>query len=130
MAILNKTDLFHALFDALRQHTDSIYFEGGDNPYRFFFKDKFFTAFIRNVHFAGAGRSTSDEYRIQCPEHLPATLRDLRSKGDRVFVLGFSADVHAFSAWDPDRFLRRNPSDPFSVYTRLSHMQVDKFQGP
>ncbi len=79
MAILYKTDLFHALFDALRQHTDSVYFEGGDNPYRFFFKDKFVTAFIRNVHFAGAGRSTSDEYRIQCPEHLPATLRDLRS---------------------------------------------------
>ena len=129
MNILNDTDLFHALFDALRQHTDSIYFEGGDNPYRFFFKDKFFTAFIRNVHFAGAGRSTSDEYRIQCPEHLPATLRDLRSKGDRVFVLGFSADVHAFSAWDPDRFLRRNPSDPFSVYTRLSHMQKANAKG-
>ena len=129
MAILYKTDLFHALFDALRQHTDSVYFEGGDNPYRFFFKDKFVTAFIRNVHFAGAGRSTSDEYRIQCPEHLPATLRDLRSKGDRVFVLGFSADVHAFSAWDPDRFLRRNPSDPFSIYTRLSRMREANAEG-
>lgn len=129
MAILNKTDLFHALFDALCQHTDSVYFEGGDNPYRFFFQDKFVTAFIRNVHFAGAGRSTSDEFRIQCPGHLPATLRNLRRQGDRVLVLGFSADVQAFSAWDPDRFLRRNPSDPFSVYTRLSGMQEANAEG-
>ncbi len=129
MAILNKTDLYHALFDAFLQYTDSIHFEGGDNPYRFFFKDTFVTAFIRNVHFAGAGRSTSDEYRIQCPDHLPATLRALRNKGDRVFVLGFSSDVQAFSAWDPNRFLKRNPSDPFSVYTRLSRMRDANTKG-
>ena len=83
MNILNKTDLFHALFDAFRQHTDSVYFEGGENPYRFSFKDKFVNAFIRNVHFAGAGRSTSDdEYRIPMPRgYLPATLRDLKEQG-------------------------------------------------
>ena len=130
MNILNKTDLFHALFDAFRQHTDSVYFLSGENPYRFSFKDKFVNAFIVNVHFAGAGRSTSDEYRIQCPGHLPATLRNLRRQGDRVFVLGFSAELQAFSAWDPDRFLDRNPeAQRFSVYTRLSSMQEATLRG-
>ncbi len=130
MAILNKTDLFHVLFDAFLQNTDSVYFLGGENPYRFSFKDKFINAFIVNVHFAGAGRSTSDEYRIQCPGHLPATLSNLRRQGDRVFVLGFSADLQAFSAWDPDRFLDRNPEvQRFSVYTRLSSMQEANAEG-
>ena len=130
MARLNKTDLFHVLFDAFLQNTDSVYFAGGNNPYRFSFKDKFVNAFIVNVHFAGAGRSTSDEYRIQCPGHLPATLRNLRRQGDRVFVLGFSADLQAFSAWDPDRFLDRNPeAQRFSVYTRLSVMQEANAKG-
>ena len=35
---------------AFRQHTDLVYFDGGDNPYRFFFKDKFVTVFIGNIH--------------------------------------------------------------------------------
>ncbi len=128
MAILNKTDLFHALFDAFRQHTDSVYFEGGDNPYRFFFKDKFVTVFVGNVHFAR--RRDLDEYRIQCPSNLPATLNNTKLRGDTVFVLGFSADVHAFSAWDPDRFLIRNPgARRFSVYTRLSGMEDAAVEG-
>ncbi len=130
MARLNKTDLFHVLFDAFLQNTDAVYFLGGENPYRFSFKDKFVNAFIVNVHFAGAGRSTSDEYRIQCPGHLPATLRNLRRQGDGVFVLGFSADLQAFSAWDPDRFLDRNPEvQRFSVYTRLSGMEDAAVEG-
>ena len=122
MNILNKTDLFHALFDAFRQHTDSVYFVGGDNPYRFCFKGKFVTAFVGNVHFAK--RTDPDEYRIQCPGHLPTTLSNNKLRGDTVLVLGFSADVHAFGAWDPDRFLARNSRvQRFSVYTRLSCMQ-------
>ena len=121
MNILNKTDLFHALFDAFHQHTDSVYFLGGENPYRFSFKGEFVNIFIGNIH--SAQRVDLDEYRIQCPGRLPETLRDLRSKGDRVFVLGFSADVHAFSAWDPDIFLNRNLVQRFSVYTRLSRMR-------
>ena len=56
MAILNKTDLFHVLLDAFLQNTDSVCFLGGENPYRFSFKDKFVNVFIVNVHFAGAGR--------------------------------------------------------------------------
>ncbi len=127
MNILNKTDLFHALFDAFRQHTDSVYFERGANPYRFFFKGEPITVFIGNIH--SARRLDQDEYRIQCPGHLPATLRNLRRQGDRVFVLGFSADVHAFSAWDPDRFLKRNQRRRFSIYTRLSVMQEATLRG-
>ena len=103
MVILNKTDLFHALFDAFRQHTDRVYFAGGDNPYRFSFKDKFVTVFIGNIH--SARRPNPDEYRIQCPGDLPEKLRNSRRIGDAVLVLGFSADVHTFSAWDPDSFL-------------------------
>lgn len=121
MNILNKTDLFHALFDAFHQYTDSVYFAGGNNPYRFSFKGEFVNIFIGNIH--SAQRVDLDEYRIQCPGRLPETLRELRRKGERVFVLGFSADVQAFSAWDPDIFLNRNLVQRFSVYTRLSRMR-------
>lgn len=128
MAILNKTDLFHSLFDAFRQYADSVYFERGTNPYRFSFKGEPVTVFIGNIH--SARRFDRDEYRIQCPGHLPATLRNLRRQGERVFVLGFSADVPAFSAWDPDIFLDRNPDvQRFSVYTRLSGMQEATSKG-
>ena len=124
MARLNKTDLFHVLFDAFLQNTDSVYFLGGENPYRFSFKDKFVNAFIVNVHFAGAGRSTSDEYRIQCPGRLLEMLELSRSAGDTVLVLGFFAPLGVFSAWDPDRFLARNPEvTQVSIYTRLSGMR-------
>ena len=127
MNILNKTDLFHALFDAFSQHTDSVYFAGGNNPYRFSFKGEFVTIFVGNVHFAM--RADPDEYRIQCPGNMPATLHDLRRKGDRVLVLGFSADAHAFSAWDPDRFMMRNSRRRFSIYTRLSCMREANAEG-
>ena len=122
MAILNRTALFHALFDAFRQHPDFVYFAGGGNPYRFFFKDRFVTVFIGNVHFAN--RAESDEYRIQCPGDLPERLRNSRLRGDIILILGFSADVHTFSAWAPDRFLARDSRvRRFSLYTRLPRMQ-------
>ena len=128
MTILNKTDLFHSLFDAFRQNTDSVYFVGGDNPYRFSFKGKFVTIFVGNIHFAK--RADPDEYRIQCPGNLPATLDNSKLRGDTVLILGFSAGVHAFSAWDPDRFLARNSRvQRFSVYTRLSRLQEAAAQG-
>lgn len=128
MTILNKTDLFYSLFDAFRQHTDMVYFAGGYNPYRFFFKGKFITVFIGNLH--SARRTDPDEYRIQCPGDLPATLGNSKQGGDRVCILGFSQDTHAFSAWDPDRFLARNPRvQRFSVYTRLSRMREAAAQG-
>ena len=127
MVMLNKTDLFQALFDAFRQHTDSVYFHSGDNPYRFFFKGKFVTVFIGNIHFAQ--RAEPDEYRIQCPGGLPEKLWNGRRTGDTVLVLGFSADVHTFSAWDPDRVLGRNLVQQFSLYTRLSRMQEAAAQG-
>ena len=128
---LNKTDLFHALFDAFRQYTDSVYFEHGENPYQFSFEGKFVNAFIVNVHSAGAGRSTSDdEYRIQCPGRLLKMLYLSRSAGDTVLVLGFFAPLGVFSAWDPDRFLARNPEvKQVSIYTRLSHMQEANAEG-
>ncbi len=45
-------------------------------------------------------------------------------------VLGFSADAKAFSAWDPDRFLDRNPrAQRFSIYTRLSSMRMAVTRG-
>ena len=128
MAMLNKTDLFYSLFDALRQHTDMVYFAGGDNPYRFFFKDRFVTVFIRNLH--STRRTEPDEYRIQCPGNLPVTLGSSKLRGDRVCILGFSQDTRVFSAWDPDRFLARDSrSQQFSVYTRLSRMQEAAARG-
>ncbi len=127
MNILNKTDLFHALFDAFRQHTDSVYFAGGNNPYRFSFKGESVTIFVGNIH--SAQRTNPDEYRIQCPGRLPAILDKRREEGDTVLVLGFFADLRVFGAWDPDRFLARNPSDLFSVYTRLSCMQEANVEG-
>ena len=128
MAILNKTDLFYSLFDALRQHTDMVYFAGGANPYRFSFKGRFVTVFIGNLH--SARRAEQDEYRIQCSGNLPVTLGDSKQRGDLVYVLGFSQDTHTFSAWDPDRFLVRNPiARRFSLYTRLSRMQEAAARG-
>ena len=127
MVILTKTDLFHSLFDAFRQHTDLVYFAGGDNPYQFSFKNKFVTVFIGNIH--SARRPNPDEHRIQCPGDLPEKLRNRRRTGDAVLVLGFSADVHTFSAWDPDRFLARDSVQRFSLYTRLSRMQEAAAQG-
>ncbi len=128
MANLNKTDLFYSLFDAFRQHTDMVYFAGGDNPYRFSSKGRFVTVFIGNLH--SAGRAEPDEYRIQCPGNLPVTLGNSKRGGDTVCILGFSQDTHAFSAWDPDRFLARNPRvQRFSVYTRLSRLQEAAAQG-
>lgn len=127
MAILNKTDLFHSLFDAFRQNTDSVYFVCGNNPYRFSFKGKFVTVFVGNIHFAGR---TDDEYRIQCPGDLPATLGNSKLGGDTVLILGFSAEVQVFNAWDPDKFLARNSRvRRFSVYTRFSRMQEATAQG-
>ena len=127
MNILNKTDLFHALFDAFRQHTDSVYFVGGENPYRFSFKGKFVTIFVGNIH--SAQRTNPDEYRIQCPGHLPAILDKIREEGDTVLVLGFFADLPVFGAWDPDRFMIRNSRRRFSVYTRLSGMEDAAVEG-
>lgn len=128
MTILDKADLFHALFDAFRQHTPAVYFAGGDNPYRFYYKGRYLLVFIGNVHFAR--RIDPDEYRIQCPGHLPSKLSKDRQAGDIVLVLGFSADVMTFSAWDPDRFLDRNPrAQRFSIYTRLSSMQMAVTRG-
>ena len=128
MMLLDRKDLFHALFDALRQHTHAVYFVGGDNPYRFYYKDRYLSVFIGNVHFAR--RSDPDEYRIQCPGHLPTKLSEDRQDGDTVLVLGFSADVMAYCAWDPDRFLDRNPrSQRFSIYTRLSSMRMAVTRG-
>lgn len=128
MTILNKTDLFYSLFDAFRQHTDMVYFAGGDNPYRFSFKGRFVTVFIGNLH--STRRTDPDEYRIQCPGNLPATLDNNKLRGDRVCILGFSQDTHAFSAWDPDRFLARNSrAQRFSVYTRLSRMREAAVRG-
>ena len=128
MAILNKTDLFYSLFDAFRQHTDMVYFAGGDNPYRFFLKGRFVTVFIGNLH--SAGRAEPNEYRIQCTGNLPVTLAESRLEGDLAFVLGFSQDVHTFSAWHPDRFLARNSrTQRFSVYTRLSRMHEAAARG-
>ncbi len=128
MALLDKTDLFHALFDALRQQTPAVYFAGGVNPYRFYYKGRYLSVFIGNIHFAK--RTDPDEYRIQCPGHLPTKLKNDKQSGDTVLVLGFSADVKAFSAWDPDRFLDRNPrAQRFSVYTRVSSMRTAMTKG-
>lgn len=128
MTLLDRKDLFHALFDALRQHTHAFYFAGGDNPYRFYYKGRYLSVFIGNIHFAK--RTDPDEYRIQCPGDLPTKLNNDKQTGDTVLVFGFSADVKAFSAWDPDRFVDRNPrAQRFSIYTRLSSMRTALTRG-
>ena len=127
MVNLNKTDLFYVLFDALRQHTENVYFIDGDNPYRFSFNDEVLCVFIANVH--SAGRSDSDEFRIQCPSNLPVTMRGSQANGENILVLGYSADTNAFSAWDPQRIVARNPiTTQFSIYTRLSRMRDTRTQ--
>ena len=88
MTILNKTDLFHSLFDAFGENTDSVYFVSGDNPYRFSFKGKLATIFVGNIHFAS--RTDPDEYRIRWKEPL--------AEG-RLLILSFFADgIHRLTA--------------------------------
>ena len=67
------------LFDALRQHTEDVYFIDGDNPYRFSFNGDVLRVFIANVH--SASRSDSDEIRIQCPGNLPQVMRVSEASG-------------------------------------------------
>ena len=128
MVSLSKTGLFYVLFDALRQHTEAVYFIDGDNPYRFSFNDEVLCASILNVH--TATRSNSDEYRIQCPGNLPRTMSVSQANGESILVLGYSADTNAFSAWDPRRIVARNPrTQRFSIYTRLSQMRDTQTHG-
>ena len=122
MINLNKTHLFYVLYDALRLHTEAVYFDEGVNPYRLYFNDKTLRIFIGNVH--SAGRNDPDEFRIQCPGDLPAILSESSSNGEVVLVTGYSADVGVFCTWDPNRFIARSGgARRFSVYTRLSKME-------
>ena len=119
MPNLNRTDLFHALFDSFRKYTDATLYLGGNNPYAFTLNEKAVTLFIANVH--SARRSNSDEYRIQCPGALPQELSNAYSLGNIVAVLGYFSDEDVFCAWEPERFMNRNTSTrQFSIYTRLS----------
>ncbi len=100
----------------------------GDNPYRFSFNGEVLTIFVGNVH--SAGRQDSNEFRIQCPGGLPKKLNDAQVNQDKALILGFSGDLHTFSAWDPVQFIARNTrTQRFSIYTRLSRIQDAAEQG-
>ena len=122
MPTLKRVELFQVLVDAFRKYSESILYLDGANPYRFSLNGKCVSAFIGNIH--RAGRSDDDEYRIQCPGDLPTLFAERQGAGDIVVVLGYHPDWDVFSAWDPARFLARNPrSQRFSIYTRLSKVQ-------
>ena len=122
MPTLNRVDLFHVLVDAFRKYSDATLYIEGANPYRFSLNGKYLSAFIGNIH--RAGRTDDDEYRIQCPGDLPTFFAERQAAGDIVVVLGYHSDWDVFCAWDPARFLARNPrSQRFSIYTRLSKIQ-------
>ena len=122
MPTLNPTELFHVLSDAFRKFTEATLFVEGSNPYRFSLNGKYVSVFVGNIHHAG--RSDSDEFRIQCPGDLPSRFGIREAAGDIVVVLGFHPDWNVFSAWDPARLLARNSrTQRFSIYTRLSKIQ-------
>ena len=122
MPTLNRVELFHVLVDAFRKYSEATLYIDGANPYRFSLNGKYVSAFIGNIHHAS--RSDDDEYRIQCPGDLPTLFAERRNAGDMVVVLGYHPDWDVFSAWDPARFLARNPrSQRFSIYTRLSRVR-------
>ena len=114
--------------DACQSYTQSVLYVEGQNPYRLSLNGTSVTAFLSNVH--SARRSDEDEFRIQCPGSLPSDLGSRRTEGDTVCVLGYSADLDVFSAWDPDRFLRRNTrTNRFSLYTRMSKISRARRRG-
>lgn len=122
MPTLNRIDLFHVLADAFRKHSEASLYLDGANPYRFSLNGNNVSAFVGNIH--RAGRKDDDEFRIQCPGDLPTVFAERQTLGDIVVVLGYHPDWDVFSAWDPARFLARNPkSQRFSIYTRLSKIQ-------
>ena len=100
----------------------------GDNPYRFSFNGEVLIIFVGNVH--SAGRQDTNEFRIQCPGALPKKLNDAQANQEKALILGFSGDLHTFSAWDPVQFITRNTrTQRFSIYTRLSRIQDAAKQG-
>lgn len=128
MANLNRVDLLYALIDAFHMYTEAVLFTGGNNPYRFSLNGAPAAIFIGNVHFAA--RSDKDEYRIQCPGDLPRALASYDSQSRKVFILGYFPDLEVFSAWDPERFLKRNTRiQRFSMYTRLSGLYEARERG-
>jgi putative restriction endonuclease len=128
MVNLNRNDLLYALIDSFRMYTEAVLFAGGTNPYEFSLNGEPTIVFIGNVHFAG--RSDSDEYRIQCPGDLPGTLSEYVAEGRNVLILGYFSDLELFSAWDPERFVNRNTKiQRFSMYTRLSKLREARQRG-
>lgn len=128
MTILNKSDLFYIFFDALRSHTESVLFGDGNNPYTMHMAGNDISVFLANVHFAG--RSDTDEYRIQCHGSIPRILAGACSTSAGVFVVGYFRECDVFCAWDPARFLARsNEVQRFSIYTRRSKMRQARQEG-
>lgn len=128
MVNLAQGELFQALMDGCQRYTESILYLGGQNPYRLSLNGASVTVFLSNVH--SARRVDQDEFRIQCPGSLPSELGSRRNGGDIVCVLGYSGDIDIFSAWDPERFLKRNTStNRFSLYTRMSKISQARQHG-
>ena len=121
MEQLSTGELFQALMDACQRHTQAVIYVEGSNPYRFSFNGRHVTIFLRNVH--STNRAVEDEFRIQCPGSLPSVLNRRNSDGDVICVLGYSYRLDVFSAWDPEKFLARNPeTNRFSLYTRMTRI--------
>jgi len=119
MPNLSHNELKYMLIDSLRLYTEDVVFIAGNNPYQFRINQKIFYIFIHNVHDSGHGRGNVDESRIQ----IQRTKNFTAAQNSRlpVLFLGFYADSHVFTAWDPDILTRRiNKRGVVSVYTRFS----------
>jgi len=128
MATLRQGELFQAVLDGLRHHTEAVLYVDGHHPYTISVDGHSITVFVANV--THAYRADPDEYRIQCPGTLPGDFATLKASEHTICVLGYHSELDAFSAWDPDRFVLRSQSaQRFSMYTRLSSLVDAKTNG-
>ena len=128
LEILSPGALFQALMEACQRYTQAVLYVDGSNPYRLSINGITTTIVLNNIHFAQ--RSDEDEFRIQCRGHHLKALAERKATGDGVCIIGYYADLNVFSAWDPNRFLSRNPlANRFSLYTRLSKIECANQNG-
>ena len=128
MPLLNSGELLQAIIDACRQCTETVLYVQGRNPFSLSIDGHEVTVFVANV--SHARRSDPDEFRIQCPGHLPEELARIRVSGQPVCILGYNADTDTFSAWDPGRFVQRSRgTQRFSLYTRMSNHEKASSDG-
>lgn len=128
MPILSHSELKYLLIDSFRLYTEDVAYVAGNNPYQLKINQKNFYIFIHNVHDSGHGRVNDDESRIQIQRNR--NFEAAQTSGLPILFLGFYAELHVFTAWEPQALKERiNRRGVVSVYSRFSVQRRASEQG-